>query len=222
MTSTKKNPTDPSRPRGGVAPVDPAAIPNLTNQERAILDELNGGGLVSGRALAQVAGVEPRWLRSIVWRLRSVHRVPILGWPGKGYQIARDQDDVRKYLALVTAYGRDYFALASLVEGVTVDVAAAQAIMDLFPGRANETAVAADDTARRKAWEVFVTAGKRQLNYVDVLAHMIDRLKNDPELLDAERGRLETDHGVLILSPSEAQDLRQAQKALARVGRKAS
>lgn len=189
----------------------------LTAAERAILEELNVGGAVPGRVLAQRAGCfgrnATRRLREIVWGLRSARRVPILS-SSAGYWLAQTPDDIKPFCSRMQQVGRDHFAIASIVQGVTVDVVAGQMLLDMFePGR-DADHPAEPDTPHRKGWQLHLQAGRRRIKIADVLGQTLNLLRKSPELFEANADLLRDKYGVLVLSAEQARKLRRAKQDL--------
>jgi hypothetical protein len=191
----------------------------LTDAERVVLEALNSACVISGDQLANLAGMvgaksdtRRRRLRELIWHLRSRHRIPILSSP-LGYWLAETPEDIKPFCQRMQQYGRDHLAIASIVKGVTVDVEAGQMLLDMF----DEERPVEGDSAHKKAWEMFLTAGSRRIKLADVLGQTLNLMKKNPELFEANARILEKEYGVMVLSPEQARKLEQAKKLLSDV-----
>jgi len=197
----------------------------LTDAERAVLAALNEGRLVSGSALAVAAGcagtqdvTRRRRLRELIWHLRSAHRIPILS-SSRGYWLARSPDEIAPFARRMQQVGRDHLAIASIVQQVTVDVAAGQMLLDLF---AHETETGGRprrrDSAYAHGWRLHLEAGRRRIQIADVLGRTLELLRRDPELFAVNKHVLAEEYGVMVLTANEARNLRLAKQLIAGIG----
>lgn len=180
----------------------------LQPREQAIMEILNSlaGKAISGHDLAHRLGVKQRNLRVWIARLRLDRNLPIMSSPEGGYWLPQSTDDVKAFGERMMRYGRDYFAIAGRVRRTTADVIAGQFLLDMFPVRPSAT--------HDKAWEMFLSAGRRRINVVDVLGQTFRLMRESPELFSSGREQLERDYDVIILSPEEARKFRTAQELL--------
>lgn len=199
----------------------------LSDAERRVLDALNAqaGRRVSGAAIVRAAGLlGTRHLRRIVWRLRSARRIPVVGWPGKqgGYMLAETAEQIKAHRDYCHKMGRDFFAIAAIVQGVTADVVAGQMILDLFPGpdapggnrRQDGRPVRRADTPHEKAWALHLAAGQRRRTFVDVLRNLLGHMAEHPDVYRQELEALGKDYGTVLLAGDQARKLRDAAAAI--------
>jgi hypothetical protein len=197
----------------------------LSECEKAVLERLNAGGVVNGGALAvigQCGGSQDktrrRRLREMIWILRSQHRIPILS-SSSGYWLAQSPDEIAPFARRMQQVGRDHLAIASIVQKITVDVAAGQMLLDLFAdGVQDGSRPRRRNSAYSNGWQLHLEAGHRRIQIADVLGRTLELLKKDPELFEANKHLLAEEYGVMVLSAEEARNFRTAKRLLAGIG----
>ena len=204
------------------APATEKLHQNLTDAERAVLEELNSGGIVTGRRLAATAGLTGpravRDLRVLIQRLRFGRRIPIIGWVGGGYQLASDPQMVKRYIDQVKQYGRDYFALGSVIAGVTADVIAGQMLIESFGEPEQGELPLGSAGPHESAWRSHLEAGRRRVRLADVVRRVLDHMGRHPQLYREDVAEIRERCGVLLLSPEQQSNIRKARKLLDDIG----
>ena len=158
---------------------------------------------IPGKELAARLGlVDTRALRRLViWPLRTDHRLPIHSRPGVGggYKLKVTAAEHAACVEWAKQMGRDFMAIMSILSKESLEVVAAQSVMDFMPlvRAEGENAILTED-GLSMVMEAQARLG-RPVSWVDVLCHMLDALAERPDEYAAEIEEIRERHGGLFL-----------------------